>query len=96
MSLLHYYYYYYFYSVQCFLYSHCAVSCLRCCPQAGRWQSSAGWDSTLWCVISALVQFGTDCLSRNLAPSLHLSHSNYNLLKSCYPTPHSDNDSDCS
>lgn len=29
---------------------------------------------------------------RKLAPSLHLSHSNYNLFKSCYPTPCSDND----
>ncbi|CAB1425109.1 unnamed protein product [Pleuronectes platessa] len=57
------------------------------------WKPCPGWDSTRRCAISAPVQFGTGCMSRNLAPSLHLSHSNYNLLKSCYPTPHSDNDS---
>lgn len=42
------------------------------------------------------VQFGSrravEVAGRKLAPSLHLKHSNYNLLKSCYPTPRSDND----
>lgn len=43
--------------------------------------------------ITRLVQFGSGCRSGKLAPSLHLSHSNYNLLKSRYPTPRSHNDS---
>lgn len=42
------------------------------------------------------VQFGSrraaEVAGRKLAPSLHLEHSNYNPLKSCYPTPRGDND----
>jgi len=43
--------------------------------------------------IYSQVQFGTNNRGRNLAPSLHSSHSNYKLLKRCYSTPAGDNDS---
>ena len=74
-----------------------SVRCTLCSSKSQvettRWQPRSGWDASQRCAIGTPVQFGTGCRSRNLAPSLHLSHSNYNLLKSCYPTPRSDNDS---
>lgn len=44
------------------------------------------------CAITRPVQFGSGSRSRKPAPSLHLGRSNYNLLKSRYPTPRGDND----
>lgn len=68
------------------------VKCLPALPlksqvERERWQPHSDWDAIQQCATGTAVQFGTGFGSRNLAPSLHLSHSNYNLLKSCYPTP---------